>query len=523
MKKRQIEHRTKPGVQTGSNGRAAAWLVFAGILMLAAALRFSMLAAAPPGLCSDEAMNGVNLMEALEDGSWRVFYPDNYGREGLFINIQGSFVALQMFLSPDAGNFRIEPWMLRFPSAVFGFLTVAGLYLLASRMASNRIAAAAALFLATSFWHLNFSRIGFRAISAPFFLVWSLYLLFAGFRELRGDAPRKGIWILAAAGTLYGAGFHSYIAYRITPLVILVVLVWLWRDFRAAGRSPQFLNGTGSFIALAIVAIVPLVVYFLAHPGSFGGRSGEISVLKAENPVKTLLGNAMRTAVMFNVAGDNFWRHNIAGKPQLFWPVGLFFLGGIGLTIWRTFSKERGQTALPGVVALIWLCAGAIPAMAARDNVPHALRGLLMVPACALLAAIGADWVWAWIETRYTRIAAQCCAGILAIFLTWNCFASYFGDYLVSAQLREAFDVEWVEIAREINGVPATANKYVVVPGAKLDARGVPAHLYPLALVAGAYNSKARAASHVHFVVERTEAERVSKEEGAYVYLLQSK
>jgi hypothetical protein len=44
-----------------------------------------------------------------------------------------------------------------------------------------------------------------------------------------------------------------------------------------------------------------------------------------------------------------------------------------------------------------------------------------------------------------------------------------------------------------------------------------------MALVAGAYNSKARAESHVHFVVERTEAERASKEEGAYVYLLQSK
>src|SRR3989338_9423565 len=137
------------------------------ILGLAALLRFGDLATTPPGLWSDEAMNGVNTIQALGGGNWKIYYPENFGREGLFINIQAIFVK---FLGH-------EPWVLRLPSAIFGVLTVLGLYLMTrelfrlsanSESSSNkRIALFTSFFLATSFWHIIFSRMGFRAIMAP--------------------------------------------------------------------------------------------------------------------------------------------------------------------------------------------------------------------------------------------------------------------------------------------------------------------------------------------------------------------
>ena len=66
------------------------WLIL--ILCLAAFLRFYQITTIPAGIQVDEAMNGSNILEILETGRVQVFYPENVGREGLYINIQAPFV-----------------------------------------------------------------------------------------------------------------------------------------------------------------------------------------------------------------------------------------------------------------------------------------------------------------------------------------------------------------------------------------------------------------------------------------------
>ena len=82
--------------------------------------RFWHITDTPPGLYPDEAMNGNNAAQALETGAFRVFYAENNGREGLFINLQ----AISLWL------FGHEPWALRVVSAILGTITVLGIYLL---------------------------------------------------------------------------------------------------------------------------------------------------------------------------------------------------------------------------------------------------------------------------------------------------------------------------------------------------------------------------------------------------------
>ena len=84
-------------------------------VVLAAFLRFYQLDSIPPGLHADEATDGNDARAAWRTGQFHVFYPENNGREGLAINLQA--VALGL-----AGVAR--PWVVRWPSAVFGTLTV---------------------------------------------------------------------------------------------------------------------------------------------------------------------------------------------------------------------------------------------------------------------------------------------------------------------------------------------------------------------------------------------------------------
>src|SRR5260221_9689295 len=181
------------------------WLVFS-VLIIASFLRLYHITSLPPGLYPDEAMDGTNAQEALRTGQFKVYYPENNGREGLFMNVQA------VFLKVIGKN---EPWVLRLPSALFGILTVWGLYFLGKELFGKKIGLLAAFFLATNFWHINFFRISFRAITAPFFAVWAFYFLLLALRLAREKTDsKKHRYFALLGGIFFGLGFYTYIAYR---------------------------------------------------------------------------------------------------------------------------------------------------------------------------------------------------------------------------------------------------------------------------------------------------------------------
>src|SRR3989344_3510472 len=97
------------------------------VLILGVFFRFYQIKEIPLGLYPDEAMNGSNAQEALATGAFKIFYPENNGREGLFINIQ----ALSVWY------FGNTPWALRGVSAFFGTLTILVVFLLAKELFSK--------------------------------------------------------------------------------------------------------------------------------------------------------------------------------------------------------------------------------------------------------------------------------------------------------------------------------------------------------------------------------------------------
>ena len=148
------------------------------ILIIAGFFRLWSLNSIPSGLYPDEAMNGNDAINAISTNKYKLFYPENNGREGLFINL----IAFSFQV------FGVHVWSLKLIGALAGILTVLGLYFLTKELFNSApIALLASFFLAISFWHVNFSRIGFRGILVPFFLVWSFYFFF----KLCKTKPKK--------------------------------------------------------------------------------------------------------------------------------------------------------------------------------------------------------------------------------------------------------------------------------------------------------------------------------------------
>jgi 4-amino-4-deoxy-L-arabinose transferase-like glycosyltransferase len=476
------------------------------VLIIAIFLRVYHLTSAPPGLYPDEAMNGSNALEALETGNFRVFYPENNGREGLFINIQAIFVKY-------LGNY---PWVLRTPSVIFGILTVLGLYLLTKELFSRRLALLSSFFLATSFWHINFSRIGFRAITSPFWLTWALYFLIAGFRRMREKKSSLIFFILS--GLSYGAGFHSYIAYRATPPLILLVFAYFFIKAHRENLSAKFWKSFAVFTVAGILAIAPLLWYFAANPGSFLGRTSQVSVFASPSPAKDLALNIAKTLGMFNIAGDFNWRHNLAGSPELFWPVGLAFLIGAGILLgrlWRgSFSKEKDFNL--GLWTILgWLALSGLPVVISNEGLPHALRAILMIPPVFMLAAIGASWLYERFRANLNPKFIQFFAGFIFALLIGQAYVEYFVLWVPNQNTKDAFAASYVDLAQQINAAPKNTAKYIVVDAGGVPVNGIPMPAQTVMFLTKSYTLKEQQESNIHYVLPNQESEIP---EGALVY-----
>src|SRR3990167_10730748 len=123
------------------------------ILVIASFFRLWQLNGIPPGLYPDVAIYANDALDSLKTKDFKVFYPENNGREGLYMWI----LALSFSL------FGVSIWSIKIVTATAGILTVLGLYLLIKELFNNvtikqfnneTVALLSSFFLATSFWHV---------------------------------------------------------------------------------------------------------------------------------------------------------------------------------------------------------------------------------------------------------------------------------------------------------------------------------------------------------------------------------
>jgi 4-amino-4-deoxy-L-arabinose transferase-like glycosyltransferase len=443
------------------------------ILGIACFFRLWQLDTAPPGLYPDEAMNANDAFNSLKNNQFKIFYPENNGREGLFI----------WLLAFSFKIFGASIWSMRLVSAVLGILTVLALYLLTkelfhprsfssftSSIKLGKIALFSAFFLSISFWHVNFSRIGFRAILVPLLMCFSFYFLLRAFRR------NNNIFDYAWAGIFFGLGFYSYIAFRVALALLGVVLleriVSYWQRHRPISMNWSNLwnkiylkNGWWKldvFLIVILVVALPLGIYFFNNFQDLTGRTGGISVFSAEQPLVEFSKSALKTAFMFNVFGDWNWRHNYAGSPMLVWPIGILFIFGIILSIKKLFTPERYHS----IFLLSWLVIMLLPAILTFEGMPHALRAIGVIPVVYIFSALGICWLLEKLSQAQIKSAKYFTVLLLIFIILYpglKNFNKYFFDWAKRYETASAFSRDYVEIGRYLNSLPAQVKKYVIV------------------------------------------------------------
>jgi len=517
------------------------------ILIIGAFFRFYRLAEIPPGLYPDVAINGNDAIAALQSNDFRVFYPENNGREGLFMNL----IALSFYF------FGVSVWAIKIVPAIIGLLTILGLYLMTkelfastachsrplrhgaseasesgnperednvdSRFRGNDnkwekiIPLLASFFLAISFWHINFSRLGFRAIMVPFIMVWSFYFLFRGIKLIKISFSNRdnvilykplAISYLLLSGLFFGLGFHTYISFRIAPILLgaafLIEIYNFWQYRKTYNYSstealpaekPALPNGSQQartiiltwvlvFITI-IISASPMIIYFYNNSQDFMGRTSQVSVLASSQPLKGLIISSAKSLGMFNIHGDCNWRHNYACEPALPLPIGILFLFGffhcLG-EILKTIYKQRqpqeiskreynnwsfSQTSL---FLFVWFFAMLLPEILTNEGLPHSLRSIGAIPIVYIFAGIGGWWIYERIrnyDLRFKNIKiSKFITSLIFVFFALSityAYELYFIRWGKNPETKGAFNQNLVDIGNYLNSLPENIGKYAII------------------------------------------------------------
>jgi 4-amino-4-deoxy-L-arabinose transferase-like glycosyltransferase len=454
------------------------WIVLVLILVLAFTTRIYRIETIPAGLYPDEAANGVDALHAIETNSFKLFYTTNFGREGLFINLQAFSIAI-------LGNTVIG---LKLWSVLFGTFSVLGIYLLGKELFHRRITGLLAAFmLATSYWAINFSRIGFRSIMVTFVLSFSFYFFFRGLRTRKFSD-------FIFSGLLFGLGLHTYIAFRVAPLILIILFPALLLSYENFLR--RFWKHAALFLLAAFIAAAPMLYhFFISHPEDFASRTSHVSVFSAENNHGDLVGTLAKTfslsLVKYNFFGDQNWRHNYPPYPILDPFVGTFFLAGFFFVIWQTVTLlgrriregDRDTRLVTNFFLLGSFFVMLIPEFLTNEGLPHALRSIGTQIPVFLMATLAAFWVVRKALRAQTG-ARMAILSLLVIALGGSAvfnLTKYFVFFAHNENAAASFNESYTNMARYLISLPKETNKYVLIDeGGNIDRFNLPVFADPV-------------------------------------------
>ena len=367
------------------------------IVILAAFLRFYQLGNNPPSLTWDEVAWGYNAYSLGIDGR------DEFGRF-LPFNYLESFGDFKppMYAYLDIipiKIFGLNEFAVRFPSALFGLLTVLITYFLTKRIffdskSKELYALFSALFLAISPWHIMLSRAAFEANIATFFLAGGIWLFLKGVQEKK--------WYVVISIIFFVFSIYTFNTARIVVPILVLFLGILFRKKLIENKKQTFVA-----VIVGVLLVLPILGFLFSPQASLRFREVNIfsdpKVIEIANQEIANDDNTFWSKILHNrrfAYGVSYLRHYFDnfnpsflfikgdGNPKFstqdvgqmyLWDLPFFIIG-----IFLIFRKKEGNWWLVPV----WLMVGIIPAATARET-PHALRIEATLPTFQVLTAYG--------------------------------------------------------------------------------------------------------------------------------------
>jgi len=371
------------------------------ILVLAALLRIVALDKFPIGLNADEAALGYNAYSLIQTGK------DEHGATWplVFRSFDDYKLPLYVYLDiPFVAAFGLNIWSVRLPSALLGVASVFLVYLLVNALKifsdkkkDRAFALVSAFILATSPWHLQFSRGGWEVNVATFLLILGVYCFIKGLK----NSKYLLLFSLSLALSLY-----TYPTARIVAPLLVVALIMIYR------RTLFKKENTKGIVVAAIIGlalVIPVAFQLLSKEGQ--SRFSGVSIFADTGPLSYVLEqrrtsahpNSIITKIEYNrytaytgyflknylshyspnflfISGDVIDRSRVPGFGQTYSVLSVFAVLGL---IFLFIKSSPGKK-----VILFWFLFSPIAAALTFQS-PHALRSQNEVIPLSIITAFG--------------------------------------------------------------------------------------------------------------------------------------
>jgi len=372
-------------------------LILTCIFIVTLLMRFWRLEANPPSMYWDEVSQGYNSYSILKTGR------DEHGE---FLPIArfkafGDYKApVYIYLDvPFIALFGKTTLGVRFPSALFGSLTVLLTYFLVIELFYKNekkewYALASSAVLAISPWHVQLSRAAYEGNIATFFTVLGVLLFFV--------AKRRNVWIFIASVVSFVFAFYAFNAHRVFIPLLVALLSIVYFDIWNKRFKPVLVS-----ISIGVLLLIPFLVYLQTPESKL--RFNEVNiftnfdVIKQSNQLIRAEDNSLTANLLHNrrilfglsylehyfdffdpyflfIGGDINPRFSMRDTGQLYlWQLPLLLIGIYCIARYR--NKES-------IVLFGWFLLAPIAAATARET-PHALRAETFIPLYSLFTGVG--------------------------------------------------------------------------------------------------------------------------------------
>lgn len=314
---------------------------------------------------------------------------------------------------------------IRLVSAIEGTLAILCLYQLARELFGRRVAILAAGFLVAFSYHLQFSRIGVNNIMDSLTVCLALWLTT---RAINKGRISDYFW----GGLVSGLAFYTYVGSRLVLGLALFLL--LYTVIRQRGFLRSKLIHLAIFFVSAILALTPLVYFFIRHPDIFMTRLGQENIFMNQwlvnesqrtgaSITRVLWKQFTNTVLVFisQPAIGNFFN---SSQPYLSVLGSIFFVFGLVYALVKIGEQRM-------VIVLAWFWSVIFLGGVFTLSPPANTRLLMTSPAVAIFLALGITRFFGVLNhmnllgPRWQTILSVCLLVILGI----QNVVYYFGAY----------------------------------------------------------------------------------------------
>jgi 4-amino-4-deoxy-L-arabinose transferase-like glycosyltransferase len=441
--------------------RQKEYLALALITLLAAVLRFYRLEAIPVGLSGDEAEDGYVAKRILRGEEYPIFIEGTFGEEPVHTYLVAVSFAV----------WGASLWAVRFFPAVLGVITVPMVFWLAKELfpkesnSAGLVGLFSAFLMATSYWHIIYSRFGLEVITLPLLSSAIIFFLSRGIRS-------ASKWPFVVSGLLLGGSLYTYRGARFF-LIFFFLIVGGWLLASREFRRLHFAN-LALLAAVALAVYFPLGMYAVSHPEIYFDRELHVSILNPEweqgSPGEAFAKALIKTAGMFNVSGDPEFDRNPGKRPVLDPLSSLFFFAGLGVVVsrWRRANYS---------LVLLWFLIMSLPGAFTAEVAPHFHRGIGALPPLVLLCALGAVSAKDWLDRKTSktrpRVASLTVLAVSFLLITLLSCGQYFPPWQRRLAAQDITGGGYIE-ATELMNTRRIPDGVWVLPASSLRPRNIP-------------------------------------------------